>query len=665
MGALMRGPLLGSLAVICSLWIPGHAGGVSAGDPGASPARAERDWAPRVASDGATTRAVRAVPLGQVRLLPGPLKDRQDLHRRVILGYDPERLLHNFRVNAGLPSAARPYGGWEAPTIGLRGHFTGHYLSACALMYAATGDERFKARVHAMVTALAEVHRALGGGYLSAFPASVFDTLERTPFDGVWAPYYTIHKIMAGLIDAHEHAGNAEALEVALAMARYFEDRVARLSSDAIDRMTRTDYKGNPVNEFGGFAESLLALHRITGDERRLRLARVFMRDWFIDPLARREDRLAGLHANTHVPQATSFAQAPAGVDDRLLVAARFFWKTVTNRHSFAFGGNAFDEKFRGPGVEAADLTDLSGESCNTHNMLKLTRALFERGPDAEYADYYEHALYNHLLATIAPDTGATTYFMPARPGAFKVYGDPEESLWCCTGSGIENTARYGEAIYFEAPGALWVNLFIPSTVELPGHGARVTLQTAYPTDGVVRLSMDAAPPARFALHLRVPAWAGSAARVRVNGRQVSAGAASGPSRYVAIDREWNHGDEIELRLPMTVRMRPAMDDPQVVSFFYGPILLAGDLGTDGMPPSDLVAKSTQFRATTPPAVPGLRSVTPASLRRVEGQGTRLRFRAALPSGTGGPRTVDFVPLYELHHRRYSIYWRAAGTAPR
>jgi hypothetical protein len=389
------------------------------------------------------------------------------------------------------------------------------------------------------------------------------------------------------------------------------------------------------------------------------------MRDWFIDPLARQEDRLAGLHANTHVPQATSFAQAPVGDGGRLLGAARFFWETVTTRHSFAFGGNAFDEKFREPGVEATDLTDLSGESCNTHNMLKLTRALFERGPAAEYADYYEHALYNHLLATIAPDTGATTYFTPARPGAFKVYGDPEESLWCCTGSGIENTARYGEAIYFEAPGALWVNLFIPSTVELSGHGARVTLQTAYPTDGVVRLSIDATHPARFALHLRVPAWAASATRVRVNGRQVSAGAASATSRYVAIDRTWTHGDEVELRIPVTVRVRPSMDAAHVVSFFYGPVLLAGDLGTDGMPASDLVTKSGQLRATTPPVVPELRSVMPASLRRVEAQGPGLRFRAALPRGTGGPRTVDFVPFYELHHRRYSIYWRAAGTAPR
>ena len=524
-------------------------------------------------------------------------------------------------------------------------------------MYAATGDERFKARVDSMVTALTQVQRALGGGYLSAFPADVFDTLERTPFEGVWAPDHTIHKILAGLIDAHEHAGNGEALGAAVAMARYFEGRVARLSDAAIDRMTRTDYKGNPVNEFGGIAESLLALHRITGDERHLRFARVFMRDWFIDPLARKEDRLAGLHANTHVPQATSFAQASAVGDGRLLAAARFFWETVTRRHSFAFGGNAFDEKFRGPGVEAADLTDLSGESCNTHNMLKLTRALFERGPDAAYADYYEHALYNHLLATIAPDTGTTTYFMPARPGAFKVYGDPEESLWCCTGTGIENTARYGEAIYFAAPSALWVNLYIPSTVELPGQDVRVTQRTAYPTGGLVRLSIDATRAARFSLHLRVPAWVESPVRVRVNGKPVRSDAAPGRGRYVTLDRTWKGGDEIELRMPMTVRVRASMDDPHVVSFFYGPVLLAGDLGTDGMPDSDLVTKSTQFRSTTPAVVPELRSVSPASLHRVTGTAPGTRAPAALACGAaqrhgssthGGLRAVLRPPSQAL-----------------
>jgi hypothetical protein len=389
------------------------------------------------------------------------------------------------------------------------------------------------------------------------------------------------------------------------------------------------------------------------------------MRDWFIDPLARQEDRLAGLHANTHVPQATSIAQAAVAGDQRLLAAAKFFWQAVTGRHSFAFGGNAFDEKFRGAGTEAADLTDLSGESCNTHNMLKLTRALFELDPRSDYADYFEHALYNHLLATVAPDSGATTYFMPARPGAFKAYGDPEQTLWCCTGTGIENTARYGEAIYFAAPATLWVNLYIPSTVDLPEQGLRLTQRTSYPSGGSVRLAVEATRPVRLALHLRVPAWAASPVRVAVNGRPVDVAGMPGQGRYVALERTWRNGDQIDLRLPLAVRVRPAMDDPNVVSFFYGPILLAGDLGTDGMPASDLVTKSTQFHETAPPVVPELASSKPGSLRAVTGPGPGLRFRVATPRVAGRTYTVDFVPFYELHHRRYSIYWREARAVQR
>jgi hypothetical protein len=595
------------------------------------------------------------VSLSRVRLLAGPFKERQDVHRRLLLDYDTERLLHNFRVNAGLPSSAVPYGGWEAPSIGLRGHFAGHYLSACALMYAATGDVRFKARADTMVAGLGQVQRALGGGYLSAFPSEVFDTLERTPFEGVWAPYYTIHKILAGLLDAYEQAGNAEALAIAERTARYFEARVARLAPGVVDRMTRTDYKGNPVNEFGGIAESLLALHRVTGDERYRRFAGVFMRDWFVDPLARGEDRLAGLHANTHIPQATALALAASGADDRLLSAARFFWETVTRRHSFAFGGNGFDEKLRAPGVEAADLTDLSGESCNTHNMLKLTRALFEHGPDSAQADYFEHALYNHLLATIAPDTGATTYFMPARPGAFKVYGDPERAFWCCTGSGIENTARYGEAVYFARKDALWVNLYLASTVELPEHGLRLEQDTRYPAGDRVSLSVRCERPVRLSVHLRLPAWLASAARVSVNGRGLPSGQIRAPGHYVELDRTWRDGDRVELQLPMAVRVRPAMDDPSIVSFFYGPVLLAGDLGTDGMPESDVVTKQAEFHDKTPARVPELVSTRPSALRAVAG--APLRFQASTPAGA----TVDFVPLFDLHHSRYAIYWRAAG----
>ncbi|MEI6493315.1 MAG: beta-L-arabinofuranosidase domain-containing protein [Verrucomicrobiota bacterium] len=598
-----------------------------------------------------------AVPLSQVRLLASDFKERQDLHRKILLGYDVDRLLYNFRVNAGLPAPGKPYGGWEAPGCGLRGHFTGHYLSACALMYAATGDKEFKERSDQIVAGLAKCQEAQGDGYLSAFPTHEFDVLETKCFSGVWAPYYTIHKIMAGLIDAYEQTGNKQALSVATRMADYFDRRITKLDPQTIDKMTRTDYTGNPVNEFGGFACALLSLHRITGEQRYLDLARVFMREWFITPLAAGEDSLEKMHANTHIPQVTSFALAAEITGDkRLLDAARNFWQLVTQRHSFAFGGNAFDEKFKAPGVEAADLTDLSGETCNTYNMLKLTRVLFEQRPECALGDYYELALYNHILASIAPDMGCTMYHLSAKPGHFKVYGTPEESMWCCNGTGIENTARYNEGIYYTGSNSLWVNLYIPSTVELPSLGIRLKQETKFPADDRVAFTIGCGQPTDFSLLLRLPGWLAGSAGVSVNGKPLPAETIPAAGHYLKIQRSWKDGDQVELRLPMSLRVRPSMDDPKVVSFFYGPILLAGELGSSNMPASDLATKQNQFSTwpTVPP--PDLVSTDPGSFRAVPDK--PQAFTQATAAGSNGADTVRFIPFYQVHHERYSIYWR-------
>jgi hypothetical protein len=599
-----------------------------------------------------------AVLLEQVRLLPGDFKSRQDRHREVLLRYELDRLLHNFRINAGLPSTAKPYGGWESPGVGLRGHFTGHYLSACALMYGATGDAQFKARADKLVTELAKCQVPLGGGYLSAFPASQFDVLETKFFEGVWSPYYTIHKIMAGLIDAYEQTGNRQALEVATRMADYFEARINKLTPEAIEKMTRTDYKGNPVNEYGGFAESLLALYRLTGEARYLKLARVFMREWFIAPLAAGEDRLEKLHANTHVPQATSFAQAAALMgDERLHRAADNFWRAVTERHSFALGGNSFDEKFKAPGIEAADLTDLSAETCNTHNMLKLTRSLFEQHPDCAYADYFEHVLYNHILASIAPDTGGTTYHLSVKPGHFKVYGTHEDSMWCCTGSGIENTARYGEGIYYKGTNSLWVNLYIPSTVDLPERGFKLTQETLFPASDKIEFTVSCRKPVELTLHLRLPGWLSAKAEVKVNGKPLAAKLIPAAGNYLMLTLQWRDGDTIELRLPMSLRVRPAMDDAKLVSFFYGPVLLAGALGTNGMPVCDMTTSQVAFHQVPVPPVPKLLSISSAAL--IASRDKPLHFVARVSGENRLENSVMFLPFHQLHHQRYSIYWCA------
>lgn len=594
------------------------------------------------------------VPLANIRLLESPFKERQDVHRRVLLGYEVDRLLHNFRVNAGLPSPARPYGGWEAPECGLRGHFTGHYLSACAAMFAATGDPAFRERVTLLVDGLNACQQALGGGYLSAFPISEFETLETRFFSGVWAPYYTIHKILAGLLDAHEHCGNLRARAIAVAMGNYFAGRLERLSPEALESMTLTSYKGNPVNEYGGIAEAFLALHRLTRDPRHLAAARVFIRDWFLDPLARGDDRLAGLHANTHIVQARSFVAAAAAVDDpRLLPAATFFFDQVSRHHSFAFGGNAFDEKFDAPGVESRLFSDLTGETCNTHNLLKSSRALFVRTGQARYPDFHEHALINHLLASIAPE-GQTTYHVAAEPGRFKVYGRHDDCFWCCTGTGIENTARYAQGAYCTSGKTLWILHYLPSRVDLPGAGFSLVQESGFPVDGTIRITLEAPRPFEAALRFRLPRWLAAPAEARLNGAATTAPEAIRDGAWLVFDRTWQPGDRIQLRLPMGVRVRPAMDDPGLVSFYHGPVLLAGALGREAMPESDLVTRQTAFHSLPPLAVPALRSVSPEALE--PGSGPSLTY--TVPTADG--RKVTLVPFHQLHHQRYSLYWRAA-----
>lgn len=595
------------------------------------------------------------VPLGRTRLLPGPFQERQELHRVLLRHYDLDRLLHSFRVTAGLSAPGQPYEGWESPGCGLRGHFVGHYLSAVSCMAAATGDEFCLRRTRDLVAGLAECQAALGDGYLSAFPATEFDTLETVFFDKVWAPYYTIHKIMAGLLDAHAHAGNADALRMVVAMADYFSARLARLSPEALEKMTRTDYKGNPVNEYGGVAESFLAVHHHTGDPAHLAAARVFIRDWFLDPLAAGENRLARLHANTHVPQAISFALASDFIDDpRLMRAARFFFAEVTGRHSFAFGGNAFDEKFAPPGVESAAFTDLTGETCNTHNLLRFARALFARTGDARYAAFHEHALHNHILASVSPVGGHTTYHVAAQPGRFKVYGHPH-AFWCCSGTGVENTARYAEGLAYESGRDIWLNLYLPSRVEFPSLGLTLTQCSEFPAEDKILFTIATSKPIAAALRLRLPAWLAGPAHVALDGRMQSAAELPIENGYLVLDRVWNDGDSFCLVLPMNTQTRPAMDDPGYVSFFHGPVLLAGALGREGYPDSDVTFNQAAFHTLAPAPVPELVSTAPHSLRPVPN--SPLTYRVSTADG----HEITLLPFYQVHHQRYSLYWRAAG----
>jgi uncharacterized protein len=604
---------------------------------------------------------VRWLDATRVRLLPGsPFHDRQELHRTDYLAaLEPDRLLFHYRALAGMPQpkgVRHGLAGWDSGFI--RGHMAGHYLSAASRMAAATGDATFRERVDYVVAELAKCQEALKqDGYLAAFSTEAFDWLEGKPGDngGVVVPYYTIHKIMAGLVDAHHYLGNTQGLDVALKMADYFDRRLAALSEAQVERMFRTDRSRNPQNEFGAMSDVLAELYAVTGDRKHLDLARLFNRPWFIEPLANGEDRLAGLHGNTHIAQAVGMAHcANLTGNEAEQKASENFWRIVTGQHSFVIGGNSFNEWFGAPGVETGPsihdrqrLPATTAESCNTHNMLKLTTRLFEREPGAEYADYYERALYNHLLATVAPETGAMSYFLPLR-GHFRTYLD---GTHCCVGSGIENPPRYNEGIYFQRDNSLWVNLYIPSELDWQETGLILRQEGDMTRGEPIHFTVVKGGGQTVTLNLRIPHWISQPAVLTLNGQPIEVDGK--PSTYVSLRREWEQGDVLVLTLPAALRLEQAQDDSSMISVFWGPLLLAGELGRENMP-DDFADKDAHLKL--PPAVvPGIVSASahPAEwLQPIEG--ARLAFRAH----DAGPATgITFGPLFEVHHQRYSVYW--------
>jgi hypothetical protein len=595
-----------------------------------------------------------AFPLPDVRLLDGDFKRAMDLDGQYILSLDPDRLLHTFRVTAGLPSDAKPLGGWEAPGCGLRGHFTGHYLSACALMYESTGDARYRERCERVVAALAECQKAMGTGYVSAFPATAFDTLE-AKYGGVWAPYYTIHKIMAGLVDAHRAFGDEQALDVAKGMADYFGGRMAKLTPEQIEGVLRT-YKGAPQNEFGGMSDVLHRLYLLTGRDSDLKLANLFDRAWIIDPLASGTDDLTGLHANTHLAQSIGWWMHYLDTGEtHYRDAATYFWQEVARRRSYVPGDNSDGEHFFKLGVEAGALSPNTAETCNVYNILKLTRALFEAEPDAEYADFYERALFNHILGSIDPVDGMTTYFISLKPGHYKVYGTPLDSFWCCNGTGMENHAKYGDSIYFHDADKLWVNLFIASEARWGEKGVTVRQETQFPREEGTAFVLKAEKPVAFTLNLRVPGWAANGVAVSVNGERQPVQAK--PGSYLALTRTWKDGDRVDYRLPMSLSVHHAEDDPKTIAVMYGPVVLAGELGREDYPASDHLPAQTLLSGAPDPRVPALVDVDadqPAKwLKRVPGKA--LTFSTA---NGAKPGDVTLSPLYAIHHQRYTVYWK-------
>jgi DUF1680 family protein len=591
-------------------------------------------------------RQVTPFPLQAVRLLDGPFKAAMERDGTYMLSLDPDRLLHNFRVNAGLPSPAEPLGNWEKPASELRGHLTGHYLSACALMAASTGDERFSERAALLVRELAQCQAALGpSGYLSAFPESFFDRLEKG--EKVWAPYYTLHKIFAGLLDAHTLCGSTQALGVASALGDWVVGRTGKLSDEQLQRALDTEH--------GGINESLANLYALTGKEPHLQAARRLCHASVLSPLAEGQDKLSGLHANTQIPKVIGAARLYELTGEaRYRTLAAFFWSRVVGHHSYVMGGNSDHEGFGPPGKLSARVSPFTAESCNTYNMLKLTRHVFSWDAAAAQADFTERALYNHILASQDPRTGQMAYHIPVYGGWFMPYNTPNDSCWCCTGSGFENHAKYGDSIYWRDAEGLYVNLYIASELAWREKGITLRQETRYPEEESARLTFTCAKPAALALRVRVPGWAQRGMAITVNGGPVSHGAK--PGSFATLARTWKDGDRVEVRVPMDLRLEPMPDNPSRAAVCYGPVVLAGELGTSGIaPPMPYAIKQSDFFKVKQPEMPVLLAGTRPVEEWVEPvPGKPLTFRTR---GVGQPQDITLIALYRLAPQRYSLYW--------
>lgn len=582
---------------------------------------------------------VKPFPMTQVRLLASPFQDVADANRAYMDRLGEDRLVHNFRLNAGLPSSAAPLGGWErysGPNSELRGHFTGHYLSACALAHASTGDASIQAKGDAMVADLAKCQANLAGGYLSAFPTEWFDRLDaRKP---VWAPFYTYHKIMAGMLDMHTLAGNKQALDVAQGMASWADAYTASKTGAHMQDILNT--------EFGGMNEVLYNLAAVTGDDRWARVGDRFTKKIFFNPLALRRDELRGLHVNTHIPQVIGAARRyEMSGDMRFHDVADYFWHEVVEARTYVTGGTSNGEGWlTPPRMLAAELKrDIStAECCCAYNMMKLTRQLYSWTGDPRYFDYYERAMFNHRLGTIRTDTGATQYYLSLTPGAWKTFNSEDQSFWCCTGTGVEEYSKLNDSIYWHDDRGLYVNLFLASELNWAEKGFRLRQVTAFPDAASTALHISVDKPVQLVLRLRIPEWLNGGS-VKINGKRTDAMA--NPGSYLTIDRVWKAGDRVEMDLPMRIRVEAMPDDPQMRAVLYGPIVLAGDLGTKGLRPNWITGVSVpQLRLAGAVNVPKFTENIVAGAKPLEFQ----MGAAAL------------MPLNRIFDRRYTVYWQTA-----
>ena len=580
--------------------------------------------------------------LKDVKLLDGPFKHATELNIKSLLNYEPDRLLAKFRKEAGLKPKAEHYGGWEDNTIA--GHSLGHYLSACALMYQTTGDKRFLDHVNYMVDELKACQDADPDGYIGAFPNGKKILTEEVAkgnirakgFDlnGIWVPYYTEHKVMMGLMDAYYLCGNQTALNVNVKFGKWLETVTKNLTNDQVQGMLNCEH--------GGINEAFAELYAATKDSTFLKESRVFHHKAILDSLAHHKDILSGKHANTQIPKLVGLARRYELTGDSAdQKAAQFFWDRVVHHHSYVTGGHC-DHEYFGPADTLRNrLSDGTTETCNVYNMLKLSEHLFEWEAKPEVADFYERALFNHILSSQNPKDGRVIYNLSLEMGGCKEYQDPD---WftCCIGTGMENHSKYGKNIYYHNNDALYIFQYIASELTWKEKGLKVTQLTKFPEEQGSSFEMTCDKPVELTLNIRYPYWAENGIKILVNGRSKTV--KGKPGSFVPVTKKWKSGDKVEIKLPFSLRLETMPDDKYRVAVMYGPLVLAGDLGPENDPAATEAMYVPVFMA---------KDKAPATwLESVEGQPNTFKTKQV-----GRPRDIVFKPFFQTHERRYSVYF--------
>jgi len=620
--------------------------------------------------------------LADVRLQSGPLLDAQNTNLHYLLSLDPERLLAPFRREAGLPVPVASYGNWESS--GLDGHMGGHYLSALALMVAASGDTELRQRLDAFVAELRRCQLAHGDGYLGGIPEgqTAWRQLARGQLqvdnfslNGRWVPWYNLHKVFAGLRDAWRHAGHALARDMLIELSDWAWRLTASLSEAQLQDMLRAEH--------GGMNEIFADVADISGDARYLSLAEKFSQQALLQPLRAGQDQLSGLHANTQIPKVIGFQRVAAlsGKPD-WNQAAQFFWQTVRERRSVAIGGNSVKEHFHGLQDFQPMLNEVEGpETCNSYNMLKLTELLFQaEAPDgqrARYADFYERALYNHILSAQHPGHGGFAYFTPMRPNHYRVYSQPEKAMWCCVGSGLESHGRHASFIYAHEGDTLYVNLFVASTLNWRTQGLQLTQSTRFPDRGSSRITVHQAGV--FALKIRHPEWvAAGQLQLRLNGRLLKS-RPSRPGSYLELRRRWAAADRLDIRLPMRTQLEPMPGTAGTpikgrhYAVLHGPIVLAAK--TTPFPGERLrwLADDSRMghiaqgpvcpQQSAPLFVSDSVEQARRAIKPVRGQALTFNATGLIQGQNKGQGALRLIPFFRLHDSRYQLYWAHARPA--